>query len=359
MKPGEAVKTARSKAGMTGAALASRLGIDPSLMSRYENGRRKMPDDLLGRAAEIIGVDIREMLSEESPPHDNTKKPAAKCVHSHGGTIGSRLHDARTRAGIKRSDLAKVVGVTVSMIGRYENDTANLSAETLTRIVRMLGVSADELLGTYDVSRDAGVSISSEEMDVLSAFRSLDEHGKEVISLIYRSEMKRIERDTSFIAKRNAAETARGLRYIRKYEMASAAGYNAPLENEHYEMIPVDTNTPPDADFAVPISGNSMEPYIHDGDIIYVRSLEEGEELKNGDIGIFDVNGSPYCKHFFRDELGNIYLVSANESQKESNIMLSANGDSTFCAHGKVILKERPRLPKYFMDEFTRSLGAV
>ena len=35
-------------------------------------------------------------------------------------------------------------------------------------------------------------------------------------------------------------------------------------------MILVDENVPDDADFAVGIQGNSMSPYIHDGDTVYV-----------------------------------------------------------------------------------------
>ena len=41
------------------------------------------------------------------------------------------------------------------------------------------------------------------------------------------------------------------------------------------------------------ISGDSMTPLFTDGQTVYVR---QQQELENGDIGIFVLNGEAFCK---------------------------------------------------------------
>ena len=50
-----------------------------------------------------------------------------------------------------------------------------------------------------------------------------------------------------------------------------------------------------EADYAVKISGRSMEPTISDGQIVLVKQVQE---LENNDIGIFNVDGNTMCKRY-------------------------------------------------------------
>lgn len=52
-----------------------------------------------------------------------------------------------------------------------------------------------------------------------------------------------------------------------------------------------------EADYAVKISGKSMEPTIKDQTIVFVKDTEE---LTDGDIGIFVVNGEVMCKRYHK-----------------------------------------------------------
>lgn len=60
-------------------------------------------------------------------------------------------------------------------------------------------------------------------------------------------------------------------------------------------MIEVDKQ---DADYAVKISGKSMEPTIKDGSVVMVKQVDV---LSNGDIGIFIINGEVMCKRYIID----------------------------------------------------------
>ena len=66
---------------------------------------------------------------------------------------------------------------------------------------------------------------------------------------------------------------------------------------------------PEDTTFGVRISGDSMEPESHDGQIAWVL---QQESVANGEIGIFALNGEAYIKKLQNDKDG-IFLISLNE----------------------------------------------
>ena len=64
-------------------------------------------------------------------------------------TLGDRLRAVRRRLGISQEELATRSGVEQESIERVEqNKRRYLRSDDLARLVKALGVSADELLGT-------------------------------------------------------------------------------------------------------------------------------------------------------------------------------------------------------------------
>ena len=117
------------------------------------------------------------------------------------------------------------------------------------------------------------------------------------------------------------------------------------LVGDEFEMLKVDSSVPYDADFAVQIQGESMMPYIEDGETVYVK---KDVELHTGDIGIFSVDGSMYCKQYYVDSDRNLYLLSANEKLKDTNIFVSNESTSTVKCYGRVIIDTKVKMPEYF-----------
>jgi len=76
---------------------------------------------------------------------------------------------------------------------------------------------------------------------------------------------------------------------------------------------------PEDTTFGVRISGDSMEPEFHDGQIAWVL---QQESVANWEIGIFALNGEAYIKKLQNDKDG-IFLISLNE--KYAPIKVSEN----------------------------------
>jgi transcriptional regulator with XRE-family HTH domain len=64
-------------------------------------------------------------------------------------TLGDRLRAVRRRLGMSQEELATRSGVEQESIERVEqNKRRSLRSDDLARLVKALGVSADELLGT-------------------------------------------------------------------------------------------------------------------------------------------------------------------------------------------------------------------
>jgi transcriptional regulator with XRE-family HTH domain len=64
-------------------------------------------------------------------------------------TLGDRLRAVRRRLGVSQVELAEKSGVAQQSISRVEqNERLYLRSDVLARLVKALGVSADELLGT-------------------------------------------------------------------------------------------------------------------------------------------------------------------------------------------------------------------
>ena len=100
----------------------------------------------------------------------------------------------------------------------------------------------------------------------------------------------------------------REIRTFRLYDIPVSAGTGMYLNSDHYEEITSDDLVPHGANYAVRVSGDSMEPKFHDGQILFIK---EQETLHNGEIGIFALNGEAYVK-----KLHDNTLVSLNPLYK-------------------------------------------
>lgn len=111
------------------------------------------------------------------------------------------------------------------------------------------------------------------------------------------------------------------------YDQALSAGTGQYLNDVQVEQIelPIDV----DADFVVPIYGDSMEPEFHSGDYVFVKL---SVELSDGDIGVFEYYGDAYIKKLVINDSG-AYLHSLNP--KYDDILVDI--DSDFRIIGEVV----------------------
>ncbi|WP_233554904.1 XRE family transcriptional regulator [Atopobacter sp. AH10] len=93
---------------------------------------------------------------------------------------------------------------------------------------------------------------------------------------------------------------------------ATAAG--APLEYSQLNAEQIQTEIPHGADYALTVKGDSMEPLIEDGQIIFYR---EQSTVENGEIAIVELNRNEVtCKKFYYNG-EHVVLKSINDKYED------------------------------------------
>ena len=117
------------------------------------------------------------------------------------------------------------------------------------------------------------------------------------------------------------------MRCIKLYDVPLSAGIGNTLDDfasyEDYETANKE------CDFALRISGDSMEPQIANGSIVLLKRCDVVPE---GKLGAFYYNGEVFCKRLSTKEDG-LYLLSLNPNYSPIKIA----PDSTFHVYGEVI----------------------
>lgn len=261
-----------------------------------------------------------------------------------------RIHSLRLNSNMTQKELSELINVSVVSVGGWENATRKPSTEAIISLSQVFNVTTDYLLGvTVEPEKDSFL-LSQSEKTLLSNYRILDKHGRKAVDTISIIEKSRVESEKKckqITASNVAPINKRSTRYIPRYTTPAAAGSSIPLDGDDFEMILVDDTIPYEADFAVGIQGNSMYPYISDGDTVYVKQCTD---ISVGEVGIFCVDGAMYCKQYFLDDERNLYLLSANPRLKHTNVFVGADSGSDVRCYGKVLLG-RIELPDYIYDE--------
>lgn len=113
-----------------------------------------------------------------------------------------------------------------------------------------------------------------------------------------------------------------------------SAGTGEYIDSDSYSLIPVSEKVWRNADFAVTIHGDSMEPEFHDHQTVYVRSQPS---LENGEIGIFYLEGMTYIKKYQNDD-GGVFLISLNKKYDPIKVTEDDISNDSFRIFGKVCL---------------------
>lgn len=87
-------------------------------------------------------------------------------------------------------------------------------------------------------------------------------------------------------------------RLVRLFNIPVSAGTGNFLDDSGWEEIEAPSYVPIAVDYALRLTGDSMEPLFTDGQVIWVK---EQELLDNGEIGIFTYSDNVYCKKLIAD----------------------------------------------------------
>ena len=173
--------------------------------------------------------------------------------------------------------------------------------------------------------------LTQTEKTLVDRYRGLSPLGRETVQTM-------VEALCAYRDEAEKAPAAPSPRVIPLYHSPAAAGYAAPAFGSDFDLIPVEGDVPPAAEFAVRIQGDSMAPFIADGSVVYVNR----DPLKAGDVGIFCVDGDILCKQYYKDPAGIVYLFSLNRARADADVVFPAASGRTLACFGRVILRPLP-----------------
>ncbi len=250
-----------------------------------------------------------------------------------------RIKKLKSEKKITNDRLSELTGIplgTLSKIMAGISDSPKLA--NIVAIAEVLGCSLDYIVnGTPD--NDHNYTLAPEEMDFIELYRTLDTHSRELVKLVAVKESERPQSISQGAVRREVRKKAKvletpasmrtaGKRNIMLYDFAVSAGTGVYLDDAQATEISVpDNDRTRTADFALRISGNSMEPRYHDGDIVLV---EDTDAVEVGELGIFVLDGNGYFKQFGGDR-----LISLNEDY--GDILLRGYSEVVCC--GRVVGK--------------------
>lgn len=242
---------------------------------------------------------------------------------------GSMLKEILFEQGTNVSELARRLNVSPqTLYSMVKRDNQKVDFDLMMRICAELKVPVERMCENIELPELP----DSDEWQLIQQYRKLDKYGKELADMVINHELGRTQSDEQ--------ESMDECRIIPLYLTPAAAGYASPAFGEDFEdySVPASSN----ADFAVRIEGDSMEPYIADGSVALCK---RGAIIHDGDVGLFFVDGDMKCKQYCQDYEGNVYLFSANRDRKDADVEIKSSSGVTLLCFGKVLLDKAIPLP--------------
>lgn len=262
-------------------------------------------------------------------------------------TFAQRLKTLLDKKGISRSELARTCEIDRSNITRYLNGEYEAKQDVVYRIASKLNINEAWLMG-YDAPmmkyETESNKLPSATEEALRQFAMQTVEEQRLVTLYRRAD--EIDRQTiqNILCRYDNDELEPQPVLIKHYLVPAAAGYASPIEGEDYEEIPLPPGAPTNADYCITIRGDSMSPYIEDGEMVYVK---QGAPLRDFEPGIFFVDGDVFCKQWCPGYAGETYLLSANPKREDANITIWKDSGRNCVYLGKVLLDKKLPRPMY------------
>lgn len=252
-------------------------------------------------------------------------------------TYIERIKQIKSQKKITNDKLAEMTGIplgTLTKIMAGISDSPKLS--NIIAICDALGCTLDYIVSGIPENHN-NYTLTDDEIRLIETYRKLDEFGAELVSMVMDKEAERVEKTAKREPRRTRATVTKplntkhgyeagisyndamlagsikersdsmyringfGKRSVVLYELPVSAGVGVFLDGVGTSEILIPDNAKTgDADYALRISGNSMEPKYHNGDILLV---EETDGVEVGEAGIFILDGAGYFKIYGGDRL--------------------------------------------------------
>ncbi|HEM3179480.1 XRE family transcriptional regulator [Streptococcus suis] len=241
--------------------------------------------------------------------------------------LAYNIKEYRKSKKLTQKDLAVLLDVAPTAISAWEVGRNKPLMDKIEQMAQIFNIKKSELLGetTPTTAPNSLIEQISDKVVQLT-----EPNQKNVLR--YSSELLD-KQDTVGNSKNTVNEPQTVYFTYNYYDQPASAGTGQYLNDVKVETIelPIEVN----ADFVVPIYGDSMEPEYHSGDYVFVKL---SVALSDGDIGVFAYNGEAYIKQLRITDQG-AYLHSLNPEYKDIPI----TADTDFRTIGEVVDVYRER----------------
>lgn len=239
-------------------------------------------------------------------------------------SVGEIIATNRKRLGWSQTELAERLqgegfNLTNKAISKWEKNDTEPSVTIFLTLCRIMGVTDiyEAYFGSNPDSLVNGLNTAGREK-VLDYIELLHDSGK------YKS---------------HVCEILPFTRSIDVYETPVSAGTGNMFLDGSKATVNINSSViPNEASYGVIVSGDSMEPEFHSGEIAWVS---QQDTLCDGEIGIFGLNNEAYIKKLKR-YADRLYLVSLNSKYSPIEIKESDRLDVFRKVVGKINSNDVP-----------------
>jgi len=204
--------------------------------------------------------------------------------------------------GYTLTELSEKVGMAKSALSRYFNKTREFPLNRVNEFANALGVSPEYILGF-------------ENPDIATIYNQLEPPRQKKI---YSFAEKELEEQNKVVSFPVYGKTAAG---------TTPVTYGDPdVEHKDFSSVPAG------ADVALVVSGDSMEPLISDGSIVFYKIQPH---VENGEIAIVEIEGDGVTCKRVKFDYENKQIILQSENDQYEDMILS---NSQIRILGKVII---------------------
>ena len=230
--------------------------------------------------------------------------------------IANNIRKYLKQSTMTQKQLAELIGIKPSTLSDYLNLRSNPSHGVIQKIADVFGIVKSDIDTTY-----------KEDNDITTVYNQLTPPRQHNV-LDYAKHQLELQNNTKDNVvdfndyKDNKVNEASVYGYV-------SAGTGEQIFDEPQFKVAVKGDVPIH-DLALQVNGNSMEPMFHDKEIIFI---EKTHEIKNGQIGVFIIDGEAYVKKVYVEE-DRLTLVSLNKAYPDLHFYENQSVELV----GKVIL---------------------
>ena len=308
MNIGQRIRKRREELELSVMDVATALHVHRSTIYRYEsNDIEKFPTDALEPLARVLHTTPSYLMGWSDNPSEEEAgwyTPLKYWEQINQDREGFLHYYFETPGGLSPQDLKNRWNIDGDAPNSASDNSFKAFLKESVESVRLYADNGEWLIrlkpdyssaskerpakADSDKNGEIAPFLSDEAMQIAIDYSLLDPYGKRAVRVILKDQQKRMMEEEA------AAPHRDNVIPLPKSIQKTSAGRGAYLGPEEMETIMVEENDlTRRASFCVPVSGDSMEPTYHDGDILLV---EGREDIEPGQIGVFTVDGDGYVK---------------------------------------------------------------